>query len=667
MIQFNVPVLLNNYSTFPDGVGGYLAPTTLSIDELSGAAYAPFWQQFVAPLGPFDTFYLLGLWESYSESDSWNATENPPPNGWKTYLASEGYNTDTQNTHGVVTKFAIYDYTLNHRFLPAPTTTTPTTTSSSYVAYKQQILNAFLSYLKTTIGVRTILVDFVSNHVSEDVLNAGAQAAYPIYNNFGVQHLMNLTGTALAKPILPVHTTVFGGQTYAHATDGSFTWDDSLNLDYRKADTVATAICVITSILENSRATPSSPPLIDGFRCDLSHLLLNQSIYGIWGATTLGLGLLNEPWHIIVGAVRRIFAASSTAANAAPPHNVLFFGEAYWDDTVGYSGAVIPNLLLACGFNWLYYKRVMDLLTCPFAVGTYKAQYLSTADFNGGIVQPGLAQKLGFALATGTGDNMACFLENHDEYRALDQFWPYPNDISTLTAPGQSSSVLPTPLAALMHANLLAMLLPGMNFFYDGQLVGRVMQTSNELNCFADFAYAPLNGAAYTNRPTFAETFGSSTAAAASAVNRPSPITIGIYNIVLSLIAYVRNANQFVGSDYTLLSAFQPASVGSINFHNLTGYAMATSALDKQYYIISNYTSWSSSATLPFTFAFPQGTTQYTVTNLVPTPLTVAAVRAYTYTTTPTVGMVASAAQVASSLTLSLAPYEIQVLELAFY
>ncbi|HET6334205.1 MAG TPA: alpha-amylase family glycosyl hydrolase [Polyangiales bacterium] len=152
--------------------------------------------------------------------------------------------------------------------------------------------------------------------------------------------------------------------------------------------------------------------LCDGVRCDMAMLLLPDVICRTWGARALpadGSPAIDTP-----------FWPEAIAGVREQKPNFLFMAEVYWDREWD---------LQRQGFDYTYDKRLYDRL-CSRNIDSVRSHLLADPEFQSRSVR---------------------FLENHDEPRASATF---PRDI-------------------LRAANVIACAVPGLRFFYEGQLEGR--------------------------------------------------------------------------------------------------------------------------------------------------------------------------------------------------
>ena len=406
------------------------------------------------------------------------------------------------------------------------------------------------------------------------------------------------------------------GHRYSCGSDGHYVWGDTINLDYTQPTTVDRAATILRTILQDSvpsaivvkrgAAGPAAPlsaatPLIDGFRCDMAHLSLNDVIRRSW----VDRGLLNasallpaEPWSTMIGRVRAAFPQTQ------------FLAESYWDwaDPLRPGRNAIPDQLIACGFTWLYTKGIYD---CVKAVATTRFgdtpelqdgglsadiynnhHHLSNNYWNAtgnarlasrtpGWTAPGLWFHL-LPLTQPSYRATACtFLENHDELRAMDMFRP-------LLRGGSPESWM-----LYLGSHLFLTLLPGLQFYCDGQLSGKYQRTPVQLNTPVDFPAAPLNPR-FTKHASFSETFGLPTAA--SSTSRPGPQTVEMFaKIVWPLVLRLRpagGATARYGFQYGPYD-WSPIVVSNNGNNNLVWYALKPNGSGPFYYLVLfNFSPW---------------------------------------------------------------------------
>jgi hypothetical protein len=152
--------------------------------------------------------------------------------------------------------------------------------------------------------------------------------------------------------------------------------------------------------------------LCDGVRCDMAMLLLPDVIARTWGARALPSDRS--------AAVDAPFWPGAIAEVRAKRPKFLFMAEVYWDREWD---------LQRQGFDYTYDKRLYDRL-CQREAEAVRTHLLADPEFQSKSVR---------------------FLENHDEPRARTTF------------PGE----------ILQAAAVIANSVPGLRFFYEGELEGR--------------------------------------------------------------------------------------------------------------------------------------------------------------------------------------------------
>eukprot|EP00708_Paratrimastix_pyriformis_P002730 GAFH01001483.1.p2 GENE.GAFH01001483.1~~GAFH01001483.1.p2 ORF type:complete len:512 (-),score=112.45 GAFH01001483.1:67-1416(-) len=167
--------------------------------------------------------------------------------------------------------------------------------------------------------------------------------------------------------------------------------------------------------------------LADGVRCDMAMLELNSIFAQTWGGELRPSKYpapTSEFWR---DAIRAVKAKNPT---------FVFLAETYWDGTV--------EALHACGFDFLYDKD-----------GLYNQ------------LQSGYLDNLRGYIANMNFTYMAHFVENHDEVRAIAGFG----------SPARADA-----------AAAVAITLPGMRFYFDGQWEGKKNKLDVHLRRSADEA-----------------------------------------------------------------------------------------------------------------------------------------------------------------------------------
>jgi len=184
-------------------------------------------------------------------------------------------------------------------------------------------------------------------------------------------------------------------------------WTDTLQLNYWSPKTIEVMTNLLVEVAKN----------VDGIRCDMAMLLLNDVFQRSWGKQMQGLGL-NRPsqefWGKAIGEVKRQFPET------------IFVAEAY---DYGITQTPEKQILVQLGFDYVYDKDVLDNL------------------------ERGLDNTRGYIQWRG-GEYLhhtAHFVENHDEPRAAKAF-----------GGGQAAFV----------GAIAATTLPGMRLFNDGQFDG---------------------------------------------------------------------------------------------------------------------------------------------------------------------------------------------------
>ena len=185
-----------------------------------------------------------------------------------------------------------------------------------------------------------------------------------------------------------------GGRWLAHGKDPNFVaWIDTVQLDYRRADTRAAMIELLQSVAARC----------DGVRCDMAMLLLNEVFAKTW-----------EKFPCPAAAIEREFWIDAIHVVKKSQPDFLFLGEVYWD---------LEARLQSLGFDYTYDKRLYDYLA--YRNHTEVQRHL-------------LSVTTAFVAAS------AHFLENHDE----------PRIASILSLPEQRSAALLTvglPGLRLLH------------------------------------------------------------------------------------------------------------------------------------------------------------------------------------------------------------------------
>jgi Alpha amylase, catalytic domain len=204
-----------------------------------------------------------------------------------------------------------------------------------------------------------LLLDFVPNHLGLD---------HPWVTEKPerfVQSATELPGT-FSQP------TRNGPLWLAHGKDPHFPpWSDTVQLDYRRAETRAAMIELLQSVAAQC----------DGVRCDMAMLLLNDVFQKTW-ARFPGMDTMpsREFWSDAIAAVRQ----------TRP--DFIFLAEVYWG---------LEGRLQELGFDYTYAKTVYDRLVDKHYAALQKELLSARPEW--------LARS-------------AHFLENHDERRAATVF-----------------------------------------------------------------------------------------------------------------------------------------------------------------------------------------------------------------------------------------------------
>ena len=219
-----------------------------------------------------------------------------------------------------------------------------------------------------------LLLDFVPNHVGLDHPWCAMQPELFVQAN--PADVLTVGSRTARAPVRLCH----GRDPYFHP------WTDTVQLDYRRADTRA----LMTGELKRIAR------LCDGVRCDMAMLLLSDVFAQTWHAHPCrGEAAAGEFWQEAIAAVRE------------QRPDFLLLAEAYWDR---------ERDLLNLGFDFAYHKPVTDAVyERPDAL---QQVLLDSADW----------------LPRG-----AHFLENHDERRAASRLDLDPHRVAAfamLTLPG---------------------------------------------------------------------------------------------------------------------------------------------------------------------------------------------------------------------------------------
>ena len=209
------------------------------------------------------------------------------------------------------------------------------------------------------LGLRLIL-DFVPNHMA---LDHAWLRAFP-------QRLVQGGPELLARELENYFQTEIDGRPriFAYGRDPYFAgWPDTVQLDYRKADTRRAMSDILLSIAQRC----------DGVRCDMAMLLTQEVFLRTWG------GGFDPP-------KAEFWSAAITDLKARHP-GFLTLAEVYWD---------MEWELQQQGFDYTYDKRLYDRLLEGDGV-SIRAHLSAGGEFS---------------------RHLARFIENHDEPRAAEAF-----------------------------------------------------------------------------------------------------------------------------------------------------------------------------------------------------------------------------------------------------
>jgi len=199
-----------------------------------------------------------------------------------------------------------------------------------------------------------LVLDFVPNHVGLDHEWVRAQPQRFV-----------ASPTPRAGTFQP--TGAESGPWLAHGRDPNFPpWSDTVQLDYRRADTRAAMSDALEAVLAQC----------DGVRCDMAMLVLND--------------VFRETWREFPSEATppaREFWAEAIARTKQRHTDRLFLAEAYWE---------LESQLQNLGFDHTYDKRLYDRLVARDYPGVQRHLLTHTAAFTAAS---------------------AHFLENHDEVR----------------------------------------------------------------------------------------------------------------------------------------------------------------------------------------------------------------------------------------------------------
>lgn len=248
-----------------------------------------------------------------------------------------------------------------------------------------------------------LMLDFVPNHTARDHPWVFSHPEFYVHGDEEAlrREPQNFFSTATSK----------GARILAHGRDPYFPgWSDTAQVNYQHPGLRAAMIETLLGIADQC----------DGVRCDMAMLDLKEIFARTWGkraAPADGAAVAEgEFWAEAIDAVRRRHPG------------FLFMAEAYWG---------LEGELQALGFDYTYDKGLYDQLVHGGAGG----------------VREQLRNNLDIQLRS------VRFLENHDEPRAAQVFFPEKH----------------------RAAALVCYTLPGMRFFHEGQLDGRKVRVPVQL------------------------------------------------------------------------------------------------------------------------------------------------------------------------------------------
>jgi len=221
-----------------------------------------------------------------------------------------------------------------------------------------------------------LILDFIPNHVGLD---------HPWVRS----HPHRFVASPAPAPETYPPQALESGGWLMHGRDPNFpAWNDTVQLDYRRADTRAAMIGELQSVLAQC----------DGVRCDLAMLVLNDVFQKTWREFPCE----ESP------PAREFWAEAIALAKQRHPES-LFLAEVYWD---------LEERMQNLGFDYTYDKRLYDRIVAR--------------DY------PGVQRHLASQPAPVTAAS-AHFLENHDEIRIAALLSPSENRCAawlTLGLPG---------------------------------------------------------------------------------------------------------------------------------------------------------------------------------------------------------------------------------------
>jgi hypothetical protein len=281
----------------------------------------------LAHLG-FDAVWLMGVWQRSPASNA--IARNHPDLQAEYHLALEDFDPAVDV---VGSPYAVYDYKVD----PA-------------LGGDQEL--AVLRERLAQLGLNLIL-DFGPNHLAVD--HAWLEE-YP-------ERFVHATPERLETN--PGDYFQAGDHTLAHGRDPFFPgWTDTVQLDYRRADTRRAMIEIVRSLAARC----------DGLRCDMAMLVTQEVFARTWG------GEFDSPaefWPQTIAEVQDAYPG------------FLFMGEVYWD---------LEYELQQQGFDYTYDKRLYDRLVAGQCKLVREHIELASYDYQRHLVR---------------------FIENHDEERAL--------------------------------------------------------------------------------------------------------------------------------------------------------------------------------------------------------------------------------------------------------
>ena len=273
-----------------------------------------------------------------------------------------------------------------------------------------------------SLGLR-LLLDFVPNHLGLD-------------HPWVEKHPELFVQSLQAAPDTFLQTTPAGPRYLAHGKDPYCpAWTDTVQLDYRRADTRAAMLGLLQNIAQ----------LCDGVRCDMAMLLLNEVFANTWnGFPTTEPSPETEFWLDAISAVRHRH------------EGFQFLAEVYWG---------LEPRLQSLGFNYTYDKTLYDRLISW---------------------EPGAVQRHLLGLPPSGVSKGAHFLENHDEPRIAAKLDLEPHRAAALT-------ILSLPGMRFLHDGQLS----GLRRRLPVQLMRRAREPDNPvIRAMYDRMLAAIRGSA---------------------------------------------------------------------------------------------------------------------------------------------------------------------------